>query len=88
MVHADFLADYPRVAPQIVPTSPELNVPIPRYPDIQLSSTFTSKVEQVTDLSGYQHIKFYGYSLPRVYLNRSKLTAMLSRGLSCPRNPR
>jgi hypothetical protein len=55
MVHAESLEKYLRVAQHLVPTSPELNHPVLRHPDVQPNNIFICENFKVTSLIDWQH---------------------------------
>jgi hypothetical protein len=61
------------VAPHLIPTSPELNFPILRHPDIQPNSIFIDKDCRVTGLVDWQHATrlptFLAAGIPNAFQN-------------------
>ncbi|RMZ68811.1 phosphotransferase enzyme family [Pyrenophora seminiperda CCB06] len=55
IVHAESLQRYLHVAPHLIPTSPELNFPVLRHPDMQPNNIFISENYRVTSLIDWQH---------------------------------
>ncbi|KAF1348371.1 kinase-like protein [Lizonia empirigonia] len=88
MVHAELLERYLRVAPHLIPTSPELNFPVLRHPDIQPNNIFISKDYRVTSLIDWQHATalptFLAAGIPNSFQNYGDAE---SRSFTPPRLP-
>ena len=74
-IHTASLEKYLRVAPHLVPKSPELNFPTLRHPDIQPNNIFIDKDYRVTGLVDWQHATalpaFLAAGLPSSFQNYS-----------------
>jgi hypothetical protein len=88
MVHAESLEKYLRVAPHFIPTSPELNFPVLRHPDIQPNNIFISEDYRVTSLIDWQHATalptFLAAGIPNSFQNYGDAE---SRSFTPPRLP-
>ncbi|KAH8732087.1 kinase-like domain-containing protein [Phaeosphaeriaceae sp. PMI808] len=73
--YVESLEKYLRIAPHLVPTSPELSLPILRHPDVQPNNIFVSKDYKVTGLIDWQHAtvlpSFLAAGIPNSFQNYS-----------------
>jgi hypothetical protein len=88
VVHAESLERYLGVAPHLIPTSPELNFPVLRHPDIQPNNMFISEDYRVTSLIDWQHATalptFLAAGIPNSFQNYGDAE---SRSFTPPRPP-
>ncbi|KAF2130129.1 hypothetical protein P153DRAFT_231335 [Dothidotthia symphoricarpi CBS 119687] len=88
MIHAESLEEYLRVALHLVPTSPELNLPVLRHPDVQPNNVFVSEDYKVTSLIDWQHATvlplFLAAGIPNAFQNYGDAE---SRAFTPPHNP-
>ena len=88
MVHAESLERYLRVASHLIPTSPELKIPVLRHPDIQPNNIFISGDHRVTGLIDWQHAialpTFLAAGIPNWFQNYGDAE---SRSFTPPRLP-
>jgi hypothetical protein len=76
------------VAPHLIPTSPELNFPVLRHPDIQPNNIFISESCRITSLIDWQHAialpTFLAAGIPNSFQNYGDAE---SRSFTPPRLP-
>lgn len=71
--HVNSLMDYIRLAPYLVPTRPELKLPVLRHPDLQPNNIFVSEDFSITGLIDWQHSlvlpTFLAAGMPNMFQN-------------------